>query len=302
MNLTQLRHFYLVFETGSFAAAAGRASITQPALSNSIRTLEERIGVTLVDRRARPIKLTSAGREVLGRARKLLQEANNLETAVRHLAQGVAGHLKVGMSAVSSASVGGDIFSRWLEENPAMSVDLIVGDTPMLLGRLYDEELDLIIGDARDLPTTSAELELVELPVQMGAAFCRAGHPLLENPAPTFRDLLPYRFAGSHFPTVLLDQIAQTEGLSGREEIQIAIDSDNLSALRDTTAKSDIVLLTTPDCVRDAVATNVLQRLPIDLWINAVWKMATLRDAVEHPAIPSLKHAVLSAFGTMATR
>jgi DNA-binding transcriptional LysR family regulator len=54
LNLNQLNHFRRVAETGSLAAAVRTAYVTQPAFSNSIRTLEEHITILLFDRSERP--------------------------------------------------------------------------------------------------------------------------------------------------------------------------------------------------------------------------------------------------------
>jgi len=129
LSLSQLNHFRLVTETGNFAAAARKAHITQPALSNSIRTLEERIGVQLFDRSERPVRVTSAGRDLLARIDSLLAEARNLEKQIGYLAQGIAGKLRIGMTAQSSASIGGAILGRWLAQNDQMSADATVADS-----------------------------------------------------------------------------------------------------------------------------------------------------------------------------
>jgi DNA-binding transcriptional LysR family regulator len=100
-NLNQLQHFRLVAQEGNFAAAARQAHITQPALSNSVRTLEERLGVQLFDRSERPVRLTAVGRDLFNRVESLLAEARNLEKEVSYLVQGMAGELRIGMTARS---------------------------------------------------------------------------------------------------------------------------------------------------------------------------------------------------------
>jgi DNA-binding transcriptional LysR family regulator len=129
LNLNQLQHFRFVAETGNFAAAARKAHITQPALSNSIRILEQRMEVQLFDRSERPIRLTPAGRNVLNRIDFLLHVARNVEKEVSYLSQGLAGELRIGMTSVSSASFGGVILGKWLAKNNKMRVDVSVANT-----------------------------------------------------------------------------------------------------------------------------------------------------------------------------
>jgi len=291
-NLNQLLHFRLVTETSNFAAAARKAHITQPALSNSIRTLEERIGVQLFDRSERPVRVTSAGRDLLLRIDSLLTEARNLEKEIGYLSQGMAGALRIGMTAQSSASIGGAILGSWLAANNRMSADVIVADTPALVSQLRTEALDLIIADGRDLPIESSEFDMVPIPPQQGRAFCRIGHPVLNIPKLSFHDLLPYRFAGSHFTDALLEHVAELFGLRDRHVIELAIESDNIAIVRDATINSDLILLTTARCVSNEIAANLLTEIPIDLKTPTIWQAVTLRNTAAHPAITSLREAI----------
>jgi DNA-binding transcriptional LysR family regulator len=292
-NLNQLNHFRLVSETGNFAAAARRAHITQPALSNSIRTLEEHIGIQLFDRSERPIRVTSAGRDLLQRIDSLLVEARDLEKEIGYLSQGMAGELRIGMTAHSAASIGGAILGNWLAENGKVRADVTVADTLALIDLLREENLDLIIGDGRDLPITSSEFEMTPLPQQRGCAFCRAGHPVLDLPKLSFQDLLPYRFAGAHFPLAILEHVTELFKLRDRHAVEFAIQSDNIAVLRDAVIHSDLILLTIPGCVLNELAAELIVELPIDLNTPAKWRSVTLKNAVAHPAIASLKAAIV---------
>ncbi|WOJ94697.1 LysR family transcriptional regulator [Congregibacter variabilis] len=294
-NLNQLQYFRLVAQLGNFAAAARQAHITQPALSNSIRNLEERVGVQLFDRSERPVRLTAVGRDLLNRVDSLLAEARNLEKEVGYLAQGMAGELRIGMTAQSSGSMGGMILGLWQTANPAMSADVTVADTPALLELLRAENLDLMIGDGRDLPANSSELEMVPLPREDGRAFCRAGHPVLAKRYMDFEDLLPYRFAGAHLSDALLDSLTEHFDLGDRSAIEFGIKSDNIAILRDAVIHSDLILLSTPGCVRNEMAAGLIEELPIDPGEPAIWFSVTLKKTAVHPAMASLREAIEKA-------
>lgn len=297
LNLTQLHHFKLVAMTKNFAAAAKLAHITQPALSNSIRALEERIGIQLFDRTDRPIKITSAGNNLLHRIDSLIKEAKHLEKDIELISQGMSGTLKIGMTAHSSASIGGNILGRWLEKNPQMRADITVADTLVLLQKLQNEKLDMMIGDARDIPYQSPALDIFSLPTQEGRAYCRIGHPVLKKQNLTFQDLLPFRFAGSHFTNSLLDHVANTLGLEDRTSIQLAIESDNITLVRDATINSDLIMLATDQCLRTEVAVNMIAELPIDLKTPTRWQCVTLKNSIAHPALANLKSDIADNFG-----
>jgi DNA-binding transcriptional LysR family regulator len=83
MNLTLIRYFMAVAETGSFTRGAERANVTQPTLSAGIKRLEESLGASLFERSRAP-QLTPAGARFLPRARLLLQEWTAARRELRH--------------------------------------------------------------------------------------------------------------------------------------------------------------------------------------------------------------------------
>jgi len=293
LNIVQVHHFWLVVREGSFARAADLANITQPALSNSVRSLEQRLGFQLLERSSRPIVPTPEGRRILPRVEALLFEARNLDQSVQNLTSSQTGHLRLGMTAVYSTSSGGAIIAALHGANPRVKIDLVVAETVALLQGLRDEAFDLIIGDARDLPADAEDLDLVALPSQPGGAFCRPGHPILGLSDPQPGDLARYRFAGSHFPTNVIDAFARIIGHKGPDPV-IAVDSHNIAALRDAAAESDLILLTTTGAVRNALVRGTLVQVPIRFAIDGRWLIATRRSRVQHRAIPRLIDKILA--------
>lgn len=288
-NLTQLHHFKLVAQEGSFARAADMAHITQPALSNSIRSLEKKLGFQLFERSERPIRLTSEAKSILARVDAVLFEARNLDQSLTNLGSGQGGHLRLGMTAVYSTSLGGPIIAEWHNSHPNVKLDLVVQETVDLLQGLRAETFDLIVGDARDLQADTDDLQLIDLPVQSGGAFCRAGHPVLDIRQPQPSDLARYHFVGTHFPAEVTKAFARFIGRDnlGPDPI-MSIDSHNIAALRDAVAESDLILLTTAGTVRNALALGILKQIQIDLRIDGVWFVVTRRGRVLHPAVPRL--------------
>ena len=98
MDTDALRSFIVIAEVGSFSLAAEHLHITQPAISKRIAGLEEALGASLFDRIGRRITLTEAGRHLLPRARRILQELNDCRRAIRDLSGQVSGTLSIGIS------------------------------------------------------------------------------------------------------------------------------------------------------------------------------------------------------------
>lgn len=288
LNINQLQHLQFVAREGSFARAAELANITQPALSNSIRALEQKVGFRLVERAERPVRLTVLGQNLLARVDTLLFEARSLDQEIAQLASGDGGLIQVGMTGAFSTSFAGAIVAEWHRAHPNVRLRLEVAQTSDLLAGLYGEELDLMVGDQRDLPEAALDLNMTALPRQAGGAFCRKGHPILQLAQPTAADLAACKLAGTSFPNNLVQSLANFLDLKETPEKIMAIDCNNVSALRDATVQSDLVLLTTRGCIREALAKGVLVQIPIDPRIDGVWSIVTRKGRTAHPVIPSL--------------
>lgn len=96
ITLRQLKYLIALADEGHFSRAALAVNVSQPALSVQIRELEDRLGVQLVERSPRRIDFTPAGREVLWRARRIMDEISELQQAARWK-QGLGGQLRLGV-------------------------------------------------------------------------------------------------------------------------------------------------------------------------------------------------------------
>src|SRR5512142_2113681 len=95
IDLRRLRIFHAVATRRSFSAAALELSYTQSSVSEALVVLERELGVTLLDRRTRPVGLTPAGEIVLGHAETLLGQVATIEDDLASLTRGDAGRLRV---------------------------------------------------------------------------------------------------------------------------------------------------------------------------------------------------------------
>lgn len=105
MNLRALQCFVILAEELNFSRAAERLHIAQPALSQQIRSLEERLGTQLVDRARRPLVLTEAGHYLCSEARQILGSVEQVTRAAQEIGVGRRGWLSVGFTRSSMYSV-----------------------------------------------------------------------------------------------------------------------------------------------------------------------------------------------------
>jgi DNA-binding transcriptional LysR family regulator len=99
MDFRALRHFVALAEELHFGRAAQKLGMTQPPLSQSIKRLEQRLGVKLVERSSRSVSLTLSGTTFAVEARRLLQQLEFVERLVRQTAAGDVARLTVGLVA-----------------------------------------------------------------------------------------------------------------------------------------------------------------------------------------------------------
>src|SRR4029078_19331 len=96
MELRHLRYFVAVAEEENITRAAARLHVSQPPLSRQIRDLEEELGVALLERGAKHVRLTDAGRIFLNEARAVLERVQQATKAVRAVIDGKRGEIHVG--------------------------------------------------------------------------------------------------------------------------------------------------------------------------------------------------------------
>ncbi len=105
MELRHLRYFVAVAEMENVSRAALKLHVSQPALSRQIRDLEDEIGFCLLERTAKSVSLTDAGRAFLNDARTLLQQADEAVKKARAIASAEPTELKVGYSPAATARI-----------------------------------------------------------------------------------------------------------------------------------------------------------------------------------------------------
>ncbi|MFL9926813.1 LysR family transcriptional regulator [Herbaspirillum lusitanum] len=105
MNLRALQCFVVLAEELNFSRAAARLYIAQPALSQQIRSLEERMGAQLVDRGSRPLRLTEAGSYFCIEARQILKSCEQATLGAQAIASGTHGWLNIGFTRSAMYSV-----------------------------------------------------------------------------------------------------------------------------------------------------------------------------------------------------
>jgi DNA-binding transcriptional LysR family regulator len=184
IELRLLRYFAVVAEELHVGHAADRLYISQPALSQQIRALEEQVGLPLFVRHPRGMELTGAGEVLLDEARALLGGSDRLEATVEELRRGRTASLRIGLPPGLPQALLPGLLSSLREHEPEARVEVRELTTPEQLAALHDGSLDLgLVREPVDDNRLARRTLLVEpLGVSLPASHLLAGHDSLTLP------------------------------------------------------------------------------------------------------------------------
>jgi LysR family hydrogen peroxide-inducible transcriptional activator len=177
-SLRQLSYLVELSDRLNFHAAAEAQFVTQSTLSAAIKELEAVLGVQLVERDKRSVRLTEVGRKVTARARDLLAEAGDLVEAARTGAEPLSGPLRLGAIPTIAPFLLPRVLPLLRKQHEALKLYLREDFTERLLERLHSGDLDIAL---IALPYGTGELYVREL---FNDDFCfvaSQGHPLLRE-------------------------------------------------------------------------------------------------------------------------
>lgn len=252
LSLTKLRHLVVVAQSGSLSRAAEELHLSQPALSRSIASVEERYGVRIFDRSRAGVRLTSSGAQIVEEAGRLLRSAHILDHNMRLHGRGEAGELSIGIGPLISSIILPELGKRIFDARPNIRMRTLIRPTDVLIEALIEDEIELLVGPGPiDLP---AEIETHAIGGWLSAAFIvRASHPLAGAPEIELRDVLQFPLACSvEIPWARMDGIA-----SG------AFICDNFHIICEMVTDSDLVWVCPRHFVVKQVESGLLSALTV---------------------------------------
>ncbi len=178
LTLRQLYYFSALAEAGHYRKAAERVGVAQPSLSQQIAALEAALGVRLVERGRAGAMLTPTGREVLARARRVLDEVSELGDLADRMAGGLSGALQLGASPTLGPYLLPNVVRRLHQQYPGLQLYIREGAPRDLERDLLDGRHDLIL---TQLPVLSSDLTVQRLfrePLLLAVA---QDHPLADR-------------------------------------------------------------------------------------------------------------------------
>lgn len=229
MRYVQLRAFHYVATCGGFSRAAEELCLTQPAISDQVRKLEEEYDILLFNRQRKQASLTGAGGQLLTITRRLFdceQQAHELLAESRALRTGT---LRIVADAAYHLL---GIIGSFRARHPGVRIIMRAGNTETVIRDLYSYDAD--IGVLGEIPK-GRDFEIVRLNSTPIIAFASVDHPASRKASLTFADL-------ANLPLVLRERGSKTrrkleEGAAAAGvSLQATIEAEGREAVREIVA------------------------------------------------------------------
>ena len=296
LDVRRLKVLKEVAERGSFSAAAESLAYTQSAVSQQIAALEREAGTTLVERNARGVRLTDAGRALVDHADVILARLADAEAEVEAIAGLRGGRLRLASFPSAGATIMPEAIARFRERHPAVELTLEPAEPEPSIARLRAGEADVVIDiTAGFRPPRDDGVERLHLLDDPMYVALPAGHPLARKRDLELEELADESWilgtTGSCPDASIFLRSCQLAGFEPR----VTFNSDDYFAIQGFVAAGigvslipDLALITVRD---DIVVRSLGSRPPV----RVIWA-ATLRDSYRSPA----KQAMLDILAEVA--
>jgi LysR family hydrogen peroxide-inducible transcriptional activator len=281
VNLKDLKYLVALADTGHFGKAAERTFVSQPTLSAQLKKLEEYLGVKLVERQPKNVQLTEVGKQIVVRARRMLDESDEIIALARNNTDPLGGKLRLGLIPTIGPYLLPRVMQKLRKALPSLGLMLYEHQTEPLLKRLRDGEIDVgimalpIAPDGLESRTLYEEAFTVALPTH---------HPLAAKATIKLQDLKGQTLLLLEDGHCLRDQALE---LCSRIDIREAEDfrATSLETLRQmVVAGLGITLL--PETAVDApfgsqrgLTIRQFAKPPPTRTVGAVWRKSTTRGS-----------------------
>jgi DNA-binding transcriptional LysR family regulator len=215
LELRDIEYFAAIAEHRHLGRAAEALGLGQPALSISLRRLEQAADAQLVERTPKGVELTAVGAALLTHVGRLRLARQDLAREIADLAHGQAGSLRIGASPSNILGVLPEVCSTLLAGSPRLTLRVSALDNEALLPALRKGEFDVVIGHSQQFPDPG----ITEVVIQEDefVVYCAAGHRLAKRKSLSLEELTDERWvaseANAYAPWLSLRQFFGERGL-----------------------------------------------------------------------------------------
>ena len=281
-DLKHLSTFVAVAEELNFHRAAERMTMAQPAVSRIVLELEERLGVRLLERTTRKVRLTESGRYLLAEAREILGRIDVAENTVRLLATGTKAILKIGYTTITGHALVPDIAREFRRANPDVRLELTYLHSPAQRDKILQDEIDFgfIEGSFQ-----SSEIESRPVAHHRLTALLPPGHPLAAKSCLTIEELAREQLVmGTYAEWPTLRRIVVDAFQSAGQVMTVAQEAPSLVGILGlVTAGVGITIFTGMPrfCGEQAITPRpIVTNPPVLVESHLAWRRASISSAM----------------------
>ena len=288
-ELQHLRHLIALAEHGSFMRAAVALGMSQPALSHSIKRLEERLGKVMFTRSNSGAVPTDAGLMQIERARELLRLADDFDRGADGQSELQTDYVAVGAGPYPAESVVGKAAARFVEQFPRVSMQIRVNTWGSLLQQLRNRELDFIVLETGQLQR-ERDIEAPSFTYSQSVYFvARSRHPLASRPRVGVSELFGWPIvAPTRIPPPVLEQLLaaqrDTDATSSTRHVFPAIECSDITTVKRIVENSDAITAVSLTCVADELESGRFAVLCTAPWLQLNFGVVSLPGRPLTPA------------------
>jgi DNA-binding transcriptional LysR family regulator len=259
MQIETFKIFRDLAESGSFSRAAITNGITQSAVSQQIRGLEQRFQVSLIERGGRGFALTAEGEAFLGASREIVDVYEHLDDRLKSLSNTVEGHLRVGVIYSIGLHELPPYIKAFKQAHPAVEVQVEYRRSWELYGAVMEGEVDIGLVC---YPAKKKGLQILPFLNDRLVMICHPRHPLAGRKTICLRDLEGERFISFEpdQPTrKVIDKALRDQGV----HIRHAIEFDNVETVKRAVEIENGISIVPACTVRQEVENGALAAVEI---------------------------------------
>lgn len=262
----KFRHLHTFVEVArqkSVVKAAEILNVSQPAVTKTIRELEEALGVSVFEREGRGIRITRYGEVFLRHAGAALTSLRQGIDSVSQELFDSAPPVRIGALPTISTRVMPRAISLFLAEKTGSRVKIVTGDNAVLMEQLRVGDLDLVVGRLA-LPEKMTGLSFEHLYSERIVFTVRAGHPLLDGKRSIFEGLSDYPVLMPSRGSIIRPSVEQFLIANGVASLPIQVETVSDAFGRAFVRSSDAIWIISAGVVAADMADGLLAPLPID--------------------------------------
>src|SRR5580765_1292206 len=267
LDFRRMRHLVAAVDEGSLTIAAQTLGISQPALSMSVKSLEQELGVTLLTRHRHGVRPTPYAEILVASARAIETELGQADIRLRQLKAVTAGSVSIGCGPAESARLLPIALTRLRRTNPNVRVVVEYGLNESLMPLVASGALAFALSS---VPSQSAhaDLEHQALFVDSAVVVARSGHPLVRRRSLTAADLAPWPWVLARRRELERNALDQLFTDAGLPPIVPEVETTSASLMKTVVAQSDFLTFVPREMIHWEEKTGLLRPLKA---IHSAW-------------------------------